>query len=181
MRSLPRAPSVIANNFEEGSDGQTLRNDHRRRRTSWTGGWVSPRAFRPIIRDPRRKHTTRRLMACALGLPAGLHPRQVQRSAGDALPSAKPFVPDQGRGRRLHGGVRGAVRAPGAWRNQSRFRVARRGPVRSCFERRHVARGQRGDRDRGVPHAEDPRLRLAARSSDCPAAFDRVQEPLAIA
>ena len=76
-------------------------------------GYHLQRLGRPfLIVDAQRAR--RRQLAAAVGHAAALHARQVRRTARPAVPGAPLALPAEGRGGRLPGAVRAALRPPGA-------------------------------------------------------------------
>ncbi len=110
------------------------------------------------------------------GLAPRVHPGPPRWAARHAVPRAGRVVPHEGRGGRLPGGLRGALRPAGAHgRHGGRARPGRR-PVRRDGRRPPVRGRQRGAGPGRVPAPPGPGLRPRARSGDRAAALQRVPE-----
>ena len=98
-----------------------------------------------------------------LGLAAPVHPGPLRRVAGDALPRPSLVLPHQGRGRRLPGGLRRAVRPAGSHRRPRGPAVQGRGPVRAGRRRPPVSGRPRGG---GIGAYQRPRIPAFAAELD---------------
>ena len=100
---------------------------------------LPPQASRPRTADHRRERAGRRQLAAAVGHVAPVHAGEVRPAAGPAVPRGQLALPAEGRGRRLSGAIRAALRPSGADQHSG-------GPPRGATRRRIPRDSRRGAR-----------------------------------